>query len=85
MDVALRHLHVVHGVREHHHAPLRKHNVVVELLGQGLPQLQRMIVERRALIEQVVRADDGGVTAGVAAANPAFFQHGDVLEAMLLG
>src|ERR1700730_4865608 len=42
-----------------------------------------MVVERGALIEQVVGADDSGVAAGVAAADPAFFQHRDVGEAVL--
>src|ERR1700682_238272 len=42
-----------------------------------------MVVERGALIEQVVGADDGGVAAGVAAADPAFFEHCDVGEAVL--
>src|ERR1700730_8893286 len=42
-----------------------------------------MVVERGALIEQVVGADDSGVAAGVAAADPAFFEHCDVGEAVL--
>src|SRR3977135_1533908 len=42
-----------------------------------------MVVERGALVEQVVGADDGGVAAGVAAADPAFFEHCDVGEAVL--
>src|SRR6266853_5167589 len=48
-----------------------------------LPQPDRMVVECGALIEQVVGADDGGVAAGVAAADPALFEHCDVGEAML--
>src|SRR6267143_13908 len=42
-----------------------------------------MVVERGALVVQVVGADDGGVAAGVAAADPAFFEHCDVGEAVL--
>ena len=34
VDVALGHLHVVHGVREHHHAARGEHDVVVEHLRQ---------------------------------------------------
>ena len=75
----------MHRVRQHHDAALREHDVVVERLRQALPQLQRMVVERGALVEQVVGADDGGVAAGVAAADPAFLEHGDVGEPMLLG
>ena len=44
-----------------------------------------MVVKRRAFLEQVVGADDGGVTAGVAAADPALLEHGDVGQAVLLG
>ena len=43
-----------------------------------------MVIERSALGEQVVGADDRGVATGVAAANPAFFQYGDVTEAVFL-
>src|SRR4030081_3243124 len=42
-----------------------------------------MVVEGGALIEQVVGADNSGVAAGVAAADPAFFEHCDVGEAVL--
>src|SRR6267154_320324 len=44
-----------------------------------------MVVECGALIEQVVGADDGGVAAGVAAADPALLEHRDVGEAVLAG
>src|SRR6266481_4195858 len=42
-----------------------------------------MVVERGALVEQVVGADDRGIAAGVAATDPAFFEHCDVGEAVL--
>src|SRR5271156_4461747 len=41
-----------------------------------------MIVERGAFIEEIVRADDGGVASGIAAADPAFLQHRDVGQAV---
>ena len=85
VDVALEHLRVVHRVREHHDPAGGEHDVVVEHLREVLPQLHRVVVERGALIEQVVRADDRGVAAGVAAADPAFFEHRDVGEAVLGG
>ncbi len=85
VDVALEHLHVVHGVGQHHHPALGEHDVVVQLLGQAFPQLYGVVVETGAFIEQVVGADDGGVAAGVAAAQPALFQDGDVAHAVLLG
>ncbi len=77
VHVALEDLHVVHRVRQHQDAARREHDVVVESLRQALPQLERMVVERGALREQVVGADDGGVAAGVAAADPALFEHRD--------
>src|SRR5258705_10079404 len=43
-----------------------------------------MFVKRRAFVEQVVRADDGGIAAGVAAAEPTTLKHGDVGDAVLL-
>ena len=85
VHVALEDLDVVHGVRQHHDAARREHDVVIERLREVLPQLDRMIVERRAFVEQIVRADDGGVAAGVAAADPAFLEHRDVRQAVLLG
>src|SRR3546814_12397504 len=44
-----------------------------------------MIVERGALVEQIVGADDRGVAAGVATADPALFQHRHVAHAVDLG
>src|SRR5580658_1851805 len=42
-----------------------------------------MIVERRALGVEIVRADDGGVAPGVATADPAFFQDRHAPDTML--
>jgi hypothetical protein len=42
-----------------------------------------VVVERDALVEQVVRADDRRVAAGVAAADPALLDDRDVREAVL--
>src|SRR5262249_39454379 len=52
---------------------------------ETFPELERVLVERRALIDQVVGADDGGVAPGVPAAEPALLEHGDVGDAVLLG
>ena len=43
-----------------------------------LPQLERELVEVRVGIEVIVRAHDRRVAPGVAAAEPAFLEHGDV-------
>jgi hypothetical protein len=85
MDVALGRLHVMHIVLQHHDAARGIHDVVVQLLRQVLPQVQRMVIEARAFVIEIVGADDGGVAAGIAAAEPALFDHGDVLDAVFLG
>ena len=85
VNVALADLNVMRIVREHHDPARRIHDVVVELLGQALPKLQRMFVERRRFLPQVIGADDRGVAPGVAAAKPAFLEDGDIGEAVLLG
>ena len=85
VDVALRDLHIVHGVGEHHHAARREHDVVVEDLREVLPHLHRVVVEAGALVEEVVGTDDGGVAAGVAAADPTLLEHSDAGETVLGG
>ncbi len=85
MNMALEALHVMHGVRQHHDAALREHDIVVEILAQPFPQFHRMFVKMRAFIVEIVGADDGGVAPGIAAAEPALFDHRDVGDAVLLG
>ncbi len=85
MDVALEGLLVMHIVRQHHHAARRIHDVVVEILAQAFPELQGVLVDIHALVIEIVRADDGRVTAGIAAAEPALLDHGDIGDAMLFG
>ena len=85
VDMALADLDVMGVVREHHHAARRVHHVVVELAREALPQLQRMLVERGRFLPQIVRAQDRRVAAGVAAAEPALFEHGDIAQPVLLG
>src|SRR5262249_4361032 len=45
----------------------------------------RMLVEERALIPQIIGADDGRVAPGIAATEPPFLEHGDIGDPMLLG
>ena len=78
MDVTLERLHVMHVVRQHHHAALGEHDVVVQLGRQVVPQIQRVIVKLGAFVIKIVAADDRGVAARVAAAQPALFDHRDV-------
>ena len=84
MDMALGDLFVVNRVGQHHDATRRKHDVVVELLGEVFPHLQCVVVKRRTFVKQVVRTDDGGVAAGIAAPDPALFNDGNVSEAVFL-
>ncbi len=83
MNVPLEHLHVVDVMGQHHAAPRRIHDVVVQHLRQVLPQVQGVIIERLALFPKIVRADDRGVAPGIAAADPAFLDDRDVPHAVL--
>ena len=85
VHVALEALHVMDVVRQHQHAALGEHDVVVQLLAEPFPEIERMVVEPGALVVEVVRADDRGVAPGVAAAEPALLDHRDVGDAVLLG
>ena len=69
-------------MREHQHAALGEHHIVVQLLGESLPEIDRVVVERRRLVEEIVRTDDGGVAAGIAAADPALFDDRDIGDAV---
>lgn len=77
--------HVLEGVAEVVDPALGEHHVVVEVLGQALPQLHRVFVEQRGLVPQVVGAHDGGVARGVAAAQPTFLDYRHVADAVFLG
>jgi hypothetical protein len=49
------------------------------------PELHGELVEGLVAVEEVVGADDGGVAADVAAADPALLEHGDAGLPELLG
>ena len=85
VDVALEDLDVVDRVRQHHHAARRIHDVVVQFLRQRFPELDRVFVDRLALLPEIVGADDRGVAPGVAAAEPALLDHGDVPHPVFAG
>src|SRR3546814_14371646 len=70
-------------VREHPHAALRKHDVVIQLIGQLLVELDRKFVKGSRFREEIIRADDRRVAAGVAAADPAALAERDVGETMV--
>ena len=75
---------VLQRVRQVEHAALAEEQVVVELRLEPLPQLQRVLVDRGALVPEVVRADDRRVARDVPAGEPAALEHGDVGDAVLL-
>ena len=64
---------------------LAEQQVVVELLGQPFPELQRVLVDRRRLVPQVVRADHRRVAGDVPAGEPAALEDGDVRDPVELG
>src|SRR5438128_1459230 len=66
-------------------ATLAEEDVVVELLGESFPELQRMLIDRGAIIPEVVGANDGGVASHVAPRQPAPLQHRNISDAMVLG
>ncbi len=70
-------------VGEVHPAALVEQEVVVELLAERLPHLERLLVDRRALVEQVVGPDDRRIAGDVPAGQPAALDHRDVRDAVL--
>ena len=61
-------------------AALAEHDIVIQVPAQPLPQLQRLLVEQRGFRPQVVGTHDSGIASRIAAADPAFLQHGNVAD-----
>ena len=78
LDVA----HILQGVAEVIDAALAEKHVEIEVGGQPFPQPQRVFKQRGRLAPKIIRADDGGVARGVAAAKPAAFEHGNAAGAV---
>ncbi|MDQ1054296.1 hypothetical protein QE394_002224 [Arthrobacter sp. SORGH_AS 212] len=76
---------VAQGVGQVHHAALAEQEVVLEFLGQDLPELEGVLVDCGALVPEVVGTDDGGVAGHVATSQPALFQDRDVGHSVVLG
>ena len=85
MDVAFEHLNVMHRMGEHHHATWRIHDVVIEFRREILPKLDRVFVQALAFFQKIVGTNDRGVTARIAATEPAFFEHRNIAHAMFFG
>ncbi len=84
-DPAHAFTHVPQGVCQVHHPALAEQEVVFEFLRQDLPELEGVLVDGRALVPEVVGADDGGVPGHVPAGQPALFQDRDVRHPVVLG
>jgi hypothetical protein len=80
-----RRIHVGRRVDKVQHATGAVHHVEVEIPRKPFPQFQRKLVEMRIGIEVVIRADDGRVAPGIAAAQPSLLQHRDIGQPVLLG
>src|SRR5690242_11118778 len=78
-------LHLIGAVAERDHAALRQHDIVVEVLRQPLIEAMRQPVERDAFRIVVVGAHHRGVAAGIAAADPALLEEGDIADPVRLG
>ena len=68
VDAATAVAHFLQRMCKIENAPLTEHDVVIEVFGKPLPQLQRVFVKRGAFIPEIVRAHDGSVARNVAAA-----------------
>ena len=70
------------GLCQHHHAAGAEHDVIVQVLADRFIQTARLFIDRRRRVLQIVRPDDRGVAARVAAAKPAFFDNRHIGDAV---
>ncbi|MNC64236.1 hypothetical protein D3C75_1144230 [compost metagenome] len=66
-------------------AALGVHDVEIEFVGQALEHPHRLGIETHAFAGQVIGADHRRVARGVTAAQIGFFQHRDVVDAVVSG
>ena len=78
-----QHFELMFRMRQGEHAAPAVHHVEIQDLAQPVPHRKGVVVQCCAGILQIVGADDGGVAAGIAAAEPAFFQDRDIGDAVL--
>jgi hypothetical protein len=71
-------------VREVEHAALAEQDRVAEVVLESFPELQRVLVDRRAFIPQIVRPDQRRVAGHVAAREPTLLEDSDVGDAVVL-
>jgi len=72
-------------VREGVMTPRRIEQIQIEIDGEILPQAHALVVEFHPLGSEIVRANDGGVAAGIAAAEIAFVEHRHVADTVIAG
>ena len=71
------------GLNNLHLPTLADHQVEIEALAEVFPQAQVLVLKTDAGLAQVIRADDGGVAAGVAAAQPATLKNGHPPQSLI--
>jgi len=67
------------------HAALAHHGVVVDVLLEPLPELQRPFVKGDVARLTIVRADNGGVAPDIPRADIAALDHRDIGQPVILG
>ena len=70
-------------MRERVVAARRIEQIQIEIGGEVLPQAHALVVEFHPLGSEVVGANDGGVAAGIAAAEIALVEHRHVANAVI--
>src|SRR4051794_6074714 len=65
------------------HASRAEHDIVVQLLAQSFPELERELEKRRSLSQQVVRPHDRRVAPCIAAPEPASLEYRDAGHSMI--
>src|ERR1700674_208378 len=85
VDAPHRFAAVADAVHQADDAALAEEDVVIELLPERFPQLERVLVDGGALVPEVVGADHGRIPGHVAASQPATFEDGHVGDSMVAG
>ena len=69
------------GVEQVERAALADHGVEIQPTLQPLPQFQRVLIEADIVRQEVIRADDGGITADVTESDRTLLQHRHIADA----
>ena len=76
---------VMFGLAEHQESPGREHRVEIQFGAEVFVKGTCEFVDGDGIVAEIVGADDRGISSGIAAAEPAFFQHDDVGEIVVFG